>query len=61
MLKVVSIPSLKEPVLTGRDELVSIREELHCHYTGVVSKQRLVAVAKVQSPNANVLVSGTTS
>ncbi len=56
MLKVVCIPTLKEGIFTSREEKVSISHKLHTHDTLIMSKDRLMTITKVKTPDTNVLI-----
>eukprot|EP01046_Picozoa_sp_COSAG06_P064982 COSAG06_NODE_15756_length_1047_cov_1.199367_2_plen_64_part_01 len=59
MLELVAVPVLDHLILASTEEVVSARDKAQRHDGVVVGKDRLVAIAKVKSPDLDVLVGGT--
>ncbi|TYZ65726.1 hypothetical protein PybrP1_006274 [[Pythium] brassicae (nom. inval.)] len=55
-LKVVAVPVRDALVLRGREEVVRLLHKAYAHDAVLVRKDRLVAVAKVEAPELDVLV-----
>ncbi len=56
MLETVRIPALYGGIFTSREDKVSVWHKRDCHDTVIVSKDRLVTVTEIQSPDTKVLI-----
>uniref|UniRef100_A0A7C9AQ99 Uncharacterized protein n=1 Tax=Opuntia streptacantha TaxID=393608 RepID=A0A7C9AQ99_OPUST len=59
--KLICVPVFQKSVFSNTEHIMSIWDKLHIHYTVSMGKYGFMAVAKVQTPNFQVLVGRTSN